>query len=305
VYDAVANAKRRFSVHLGLSLFNENFCGGPARYPGARQTKQADGTTPDWVCFFDDALWDVYKTNLVEMAKAPGVDGIFLDPEAYGSECYLCFCDNCIKKFNAYAHERMPTGLVKPDAWLNAHDLWRKYSVDWHDREVRRHAMAVRDAIHAVNPKIQLASLVWDYPVAVNANDARQGYFRSLAIGLGSKDMPAWTMPEHTYYSDADDLARIVSVINNQIATLGAQDVVRVLPGIRPLRQSAASLVARAEAVKNSSAAGYWMYELADLQGKRPIPFEGSLIESEDHYRTALRRGNELMHAATAVSRGE
>src|SRR5262249_1628489 len=157
------------------------------------------------ICFHDDALWDYYIRNTVELAKlgaeVPDVlDGIFIDPEAYGPECYLCFCDNCVRKFNAWAHEQMPPGEVKPDAWLHARGLWKKYTIDGHDQEVGRHAAAMREAIHAVNPKLQLSSLLWDYPVAVGVGDARQGYFRNLAIGLGTKEKPAWTMPEHTYY---------------------------------------------------------------------------------------------------------
>jgi hypothetical protein len=295
VYSAVANAHEHFHVHLGLSLFNKNFCDEISRYPGALRTKQCDGTRPNWVCFFDDALWNVYEKNLVEMAKVPGVDGVFIDPEAYGSECYLCFCDNCVRKFNGYAHEQMPTGLVKPDAWLNAHGLWKKYTVDWHGAEVRRHASAVRDAIHAVNPKLQLASLLWDYPVAVNIGDARQGYFRSLAIGLGTKELPAWTMPEHTYYSDANDLSRIVGEMEKQIRQCGAEGSVKVLPGVRLLRQTADSMIDRGKALANSDVPGYWMYELADLQGKPAIDFEGRLIEPGENYVKALRETNEML----------
>src|SRR6185437_7737188 len=191
-------------VHLGLSLFNAGFCENPARYPGASQTIQCDGTRPSWVCFFDDGLWDTYLRNVVEMARlgheVPGVlDGIFLDPEAYGPECYLCFCDNCVRKFNTWANppEKMPIDLVKPDGWLHAHGLWKKYTVDWHDHEVRRHAIALRDAIHAVDPTLQLSSLLWDYPVAVGQDDARASYFRMLALGLGTKEKPSWTLPEH------------------------------------------------------------------------------------------------------------
>ena len=40
----------------------------------------------------------------------------------------------------------MPTGLVKPDGWLREHGLWEKYTREWHDQEVRRHANAMRDA---------------------------------------------------------------------------------------------------------------------------------------------------------------
>src|SRR5262249_44709392 len=150
-------------------------------------------------------------------ALPKNIEGFFIDPEAYGPECYFCFCDNCVKKFNAYAHVDMPTGLVKPDAWLHAHGLYDKYAREWHQHEVRRHAEALRDAIHAINPSLQLSSLLWDYPVAVGIGDARQDFFRNLAIGLGTKDKPAWTLPEHTYYSDAADLKRIIDQVNADI----------------------------------------------------------------------------------------
>ena len=38
--------------------------------------------------------------------------------------------------------------------------------------------------------------------------------------------------------------------------------------------------------------AGYWMYELADLQDKKPIEFEGALVDPPDKYVTALHEMN-------------
>lgn len=297
VKDALIQTKGVAHVHLGLSLFNEETCGNPARFPGADRTIQCDGTRPSWICFFDDRLWDFYIRNTVEMARlgeeVPGaLDGIFIDPEAYGPECYLCFCNNCVDKFNAYAHTNMPHDLVKPDAWLYEHHLWKKYTVDWHDHEVRRHAMAMRDAIHAVNPKLQLSSLLWDYPVAVGIGDARQAYFRNLALGLASKDMPSWTMPEHTYYSDAADLNRIIHQVNTDIAACGFAQEVRVLPGIRLLRRPASSLIDRGKVIQQANIPGYWMYELADLGNKTPIDFEGRLVEPAEKYTDALHQMN-------------
>jgi hypothetical protein len=254
------------------------------------------------VCFFDDELWKTYTRNVVEFAKLgngmPGaLDGIFLDPEAYGPECYLCFCDNCVKKFNACAKQNMPTGLVKPDAWLHAHDLWKKYTVDWHDQEVRRHAVALRQAIHPVNPNLQLSSLLWDYPVAVGVGDPRQAYFRQLALGLGTREKPAWTLPEHTYYSDAQDLARIIQQIQRDIADMNAAGTVKVLPGIRVLRRDAASLLARGQVLQSADVPGYWLYELADLQGKTPIDFEGALVDPPRQYWNAFTEMNRLLQS--------
>jgi hypothetical protein len=297
VKDALESSKGVARVHLGLSLFNGGMCDDPSRFPGSLRTIQCDGTRPSWICFHDDGLWDYYIRNTVEMAKLgeevpDALDGIFVDPEAYGPECYLCFCDNCVKKFNSWAHEEMPLGLVKPDAWLNAHGLWKKYADEWHDQEVRRHAVALREAIHAVNPKLQLSSLLWDYPVAVGVGDGRQGFYRNLAIGLGTNQQPSWTMPEHTYYSDAFDLKSITSDIEKDLSACGFADQVRILPGIRLLRRPASSLKDRGEVLQKSNAAGYWMYELADLQGKTPIDFEGALVDAPQGYVTALHEMN-------------
>jgi hypothetical protein len=44
--------------------------------------------------------------------------------------------------------------------------------------------------------------------------------------------------------------------------------------------------------IENSNAAGYWMYELADLQDKTPIDFEGKLIDPADQYVRALHEMN-------------
>jgi hypothetical protein len=297
VKDALEQSHGKARVHLGLSLFNAGMCEKPERYAGASRTIQCDGTRPSWVCFFDDELWKFYEKNVVEMAKVGGevpdtLDGIFLDPEAYGPECYLCFCDNCVGKFNRWAQVEMPRGLVKPDAWLLEHGLWKKYTVNWHDQEVLRHATAVREAIHAVNPELQLSSLLWDYPVAVGVGDPRQQYFRMLAIGLGTTEQPSWTLPEHTYYSDASDLDRIIRQIDRDIDAAGAGANVKVLPGIRLLRRNAASLAPRGDVIRKSSAVGYWMYELDDLGGKTPIDFEGTLVEAPGRYVEALAAMN-------------
>jgi hypothetical protein len=304
VKDAVAHTRGHVRVHLGLALFTGGFCDNPARYRGASRTIQCDGTRPSWVCFFDDELWKYYTRNVVEMAKLgremdAALAGIFVDPEAYGPECYLCFCDNCVRKFDAYSGEKMPTGLVKPDAWLHAHGLWEKYTRDWHDAEVRRHANEMGEAIHAVDPSLQLSSLLWDYPVAVGIGDARQGYFRNLAIGLGTKEKPAWTLPEHTYYSDAADVGRIIKQVNSDIAAMGAADRLRVLPGIRVLRQPAATLLERGRVIREADVPGYWMYELADLvPGKTPIDFEGELIDDPVRYLDAFGEMNRVIRGS-------
>jgi hypothetical protein len=296
-------------VHLGLSLFNAQFCADPSRYPGASRTIQCDGTRPSWVCFFDDRLWDAYTRDCIELARlgrsVPGVlDGIFLDPEAYGPECYLCFCDNCVRKFDAWSGAAMPTGLVKPDAWLRARPgMWKKYTVDWHNQEVRRHATALREAVHAVDPSLQLSSLLWDYPVAVGVGDPRQQYFRMLAIGLGTSDKPSWTLPEHTYYSDAADVGRIVGQIESDLAAAGAADRVRVLPGLRLLRRPASSLADRGRVIGDSAAVGYWLYELADLTGqKTPIDFEGNLVDPPAAYVSALSDMNRQIRGGSEKS---
>jgi hypothetical protein len=304
IKDALVQAHGHVRVHLGLSLFNTQFCEDPSRYPGASRTIQCDGTRPSWVCFFDDRLWETFIRNAMEMARIgkevpDTMDGIFLDPEAYGPECYLCFCDNCVRKFNAFAGQSMPAGLVKPDGWLLARGLWKAYAVDWHDAEVRRHAMALRHAVHAIDPALQLSSLLWDYPVAVGIGDARQGYFRNLAIGLGMRQKPAWTCPEHTYYSDAGDLHRIIEQVRADLTAAGAADVVKIFPGIRVLRQPAVTLIDRAKVIHDADVPGYWMYEWDDLRWKRPIDFEGALVDEPAAYLKAFAEANRIvLHAA-------
>jgi hypothetical protein len=229
------------------------------------------------------------------LAKFDGVVGIFLDPEAYGPECYLCFCDNCVKKFNAFSHENMPRGLVKPDAWLHEHGLWEKYAAEWHDQEVRRHANVLRDAIHQVNSHLQLSSLLWDYPVAVGARDGRAGFYQNLAIGLGTSEQAAWTLPEHSYYSDASDLHRIIERISADLRQLHAEASVKVLPGIRLLRRPASSLIDRGKVIAADDVPGYWLYELADLGNKTPIDFEGTLVDPAEQYWKSLAEMNRIV----------
>src|SRR5207302_11116793 len=60
------------------------------------------------------------------------------------------------------------------------------------------------------------------------------------------------------------------------IYTLSLHDALPILlPGIRILRRSAASLVERGEVIGRTKVPGYWMYELADLGNKGIIDFEG------------------------------
>jgi hypothetical protein len=297
VTSAAERARDNFHVHLGFSLFNAWMCQDPGKYPHASRTIQCDGTRPSWVCFFDDGLWDYYIKNAVELARVgnetPGnIDGIFVDPEAYGPECYLCFCDNCVRKFDNWSGEKMPEGLVKPDGWLLARGLWNRYAKDWHDHEVLRHAIDLRNAVHAINPKLRLSSLLWDYPVAVGVGDPRQQYFRMLAIGLGTRDHPSWVLPEHTYYSDGPDLERIIDQVYEDIDAAGAGGQVEVLPGIRILRRSASSLMERGEVIRHSRVPGYWFYELADLGDKGIIDFEGAPTDPVPQYIGAMKKMN-------------
>jgi hypothetical protein len=86
-----------------------------------------------------------------------------------------------------------------------------------------------------------------------------------------------------------------VGQIEQDIASAGAAGMVKVLPGIRLLRRDAASLRERGEAIKASTAAGYWLYELADLRDKTPIDFEGALIDSPAKYIDALADMNRAL----------
>jgi hypothetical protein len=71
---------------------------------------------------------------------------------------------------------------------------------------------------------------------------------------------------------------------------------VRILPGIRLLRRSASSLIDRGRVIHDSKAAGYWMYELADLgKSKQPIDFEGDLVDPISDYIAALSKMNHLI----------
>ena len=132
--------------------------------------------------------------------------------------------------------------------------------------------------------------------MAVGQEDPRRQYYRNLALGLGTKDKPSWTLPEHTYYADANDLDRIIRQVQRDIADAGADGQVRVLPGIRLLRRDAASLLERGKIIRDADIPGYWMYELADLTAaKKPIEFEGSLIEPVEKYVRALAAMNEQL----------
>ena len=99
-------------------------------------------------------------------------------------------------------------------------------------------------------------------------------------------------MPEHTYYSDAPDLKSITNDIERDLAACGFADQVRILPGIRLLRRPASTLKDRGDVLQKSNAVGYWMYELADLQGKTPIEFEGALADAPEKYVSALHEMN-------------
>src|SRR5205823_4636153 len=101
------------------------------------------------------------------------------------------------------------------------------------------------------------------------------------------------TMPEHSYYSDAFDLKRIIDQVNADIAAT-APGRVKVLPGIRILRQSADSLLDRGKVIRDADVPGYWLYELADLgPEKGVIDFEGAPTDPLSRYIPAVREMNQ------------
>jgi hypothetical protein len=110
-----------------------------------------------------------------------------------------------------------------------------------------------------------------------------------LAIELGTTAQPAWVLPEHTYYSDAPDLSRIIRRTNADLEALNARDKVKILPGLRILRQPASTIAERAKVIHDSDVPGYWLYELSDLgPGKGIIDFEGA-----DRSAAGVREGAE------------
>ena len=142
-----------------------------------------------------------------------------------------------------------------------------------------------------MNPNLQLSSLLWDYPVAVGIGDPRQQYFRMLAIGLGTKDKPSWTLPEHTYYSDGPDVGRIIAR-SKRISTPPARvERSKSSPASASCAATRRRCARRGETLKTSTAAGYWLYELADLKNKTPIDFE-ALIDPPAKYVDALSAMN-------------
>jgi len=117
-----------------------------------------------------------------------------------------------------------------------------------------------------------------------------------LAVGLGTKEQPAWVLPEHTYYSDATDVARIIKQINADLDAMKARDKVKLLPGLRILRQPASTIAPRAKVIAENDVPGYWLYELADLgPGKGIIDFEGAPIDPLPDYVRALRQANDFI----------
>ena len=47
--------------------------------------------------------------------------------------------------------------------------------------------------------------------------------------------------------------------------------------------------------IQSADVPGYWMYELADLQGKKPIEFEGTLVDPPQKYWNAFAQMNRLI----------
>jgi hypothetical protein len=71
---------------------------------------------------------------------------------------------------------------------------------------------------------------------------------------------------------------------------------VRVLPGIRILRQSGNSLLDRGKVIRDADAPGYWLYELSDLGPEKTIiDFEGAPTDPLSAYIPALRRMNQAI----------
>jgi hypothetical protein len=301
VKDALKHSSKDFKVHLGLSMYNERLTRDHSKYPGALQAIKWDGKKPGVVCFLDDSLWKFNTRVAVELAKIgnelPGtLDGIFLDPEPYGPEANLCFCDNCIRKFNRFAKAEVPLGLENPFSWIAEHGYREKYVSDWHDQEVQRQAAALRIAVHKVNPKLQLSSflwdpLYWDEPV----KQRRETFWRNITVGLGTEKKPSWAMPETTYYSDPSHLAADIKKIQDAIDDEGWDRRVKVLPGLMPVGQQASSLVERGKVIRSANVVGYWLYQFSVLEdGTKDTP-DGPLLEPAANYRKALQEMNKTV----------
>jgi hypothetical protein len=206
IKDALEQARgAKLRVHLGLSLFNAEFCGNPARYPGASRTIQCDGTRRAGLflrrCAVEDLPEERHRAGQARRRKSAASSMASSSiPKPTARSVISAFATTASGNSSGGPAISMPAGLVKPDAWLHAapRDVGEVHGRMARISKSAGHARELREPIHAVNPNLQLSSLLWDYPVAVGVDDPRQQYFRMLAIGLGTKDKPSWTLPEHT-----------------------------------------------------------------------------------------------------------
>ena len=111
---------------------------------------------------------------------------------------------------------------------------------------------------------------------------------------------PDWEGPVSAYaIDDGERLILIdpIAVPDDVRALFGSREVVTVLTSTWHERD-AASLAPRGKVLRDSNAAGYWMYELADLAGKTPIDFEGALVDPPAKYVESLAEMNRAIREA-------
>ncbi len=210
--------------------------------------------------------------------------GMLLDPEMYGANIGMypgsgCMCDACWRQFLADTRTVAPVELdpAKRQEWLREHGRQKLYEA--HQEQVLTSLVrGAREAIHAEYPGFTLGFLLY----------ADTAFFRGLARGMGTPEMPAIIATESTYaagYSTGgvDDMV-------THLQRIGAH--VQFVPGLWISRWHPEDLKAHAyHCAKHAS--GYWLFTTHSLalpperlKGDYAIPYP-----AVDYWR-ALKEAN-------------
>lgn len=200
--EADVRASSRRAKELGLRYFH---CLDPGAAGAIAQAGFADnprryqnGKLP---CPLDDVYWDRVITHrflaVINLLSGDDyrLDGLIIDPEMYTfSGAFLsipCYCDHCAAEFGAPhpdLNEVAEAPIDERAPWLATKKARDDYET-WQQTTVRQRVAAMREAIHARQPDLQLGFLIFrDRP-----------WFKALAQGLSTPEKPVLICPEGTY----------------------------------------------------------------------------------------------------------
>ena len=256
----------RLAKELGMRYFHVLDPGPVESIPFAgfknNPRRYHDGKMP---CPLDKVFWDRVITNrfmyVIKLLSQDTyqLDGLLIDPEMYyfngGFMTIPCYCEDCIKEFSkqkSKGKELCELDLEKRIAWLSEKNLLLDYE-KWQSDVVAERIAEMRGKIRSERPGLILGFFIFQ-PLP---------WFKALAKGLSTEDMPVWICTEGTYSGAFnDDYLKYQKKLEEQVGAPYA-----FLPGIWVGYDEKGNLPEAFMKVVPSNvyhrailSAGYWVY---------------------------------------------